>query len=192
MESDEEWWTFFLKLQTFIEQNWNQFQYEHATLYGHGRKEFLFKCECGEQFTLSRDYKIKTSDQIRCKNCKRKANMQPNVGERAAYKRVKSDAARGGRVFDLPLDWFLEAIHQPCHYCGQVDQNSINVASKRKGEFLIKDFKYNGLDRLNNDIGYVIENVVPCCFVCNRAKNSMGYQEYIEYLNNMIQWRSNR
>jgi len=180
-----------LILQKFIESNWNRFTFEHSCLIGHGKKEFVFECECGEQFSLSRQYKFKNTMQLRCKQCKRKENMQPNVGERAAYKRVKSDAMRGGREFDLPLDWFLEAIHMPCHYCGRVDQNSINVASKRKGEFLIKDFKYNGLDRLNNDIGYVIENVVPCCFVCNRAKNSMGYQEYIEYIDNMIQWRRN-
>ena len=160
-------------------------------LIGHTKKELIFKCECGDEFRLSRQYKIKTPDQIKCKQCKRKQNMRPNVGERAVFHRVKSDAVRWGREFTLPFEWFAEAIHAPCHYCGRMDQNSINVASKRSDEWLIKGFKYNGLDRLNNDIGYVIENVVPCCFVCNRAKNSMGYQEFIEYINDMIQYRSN-
>jgi len=117
--------------------------------------------------------------------------LAPDVGERYAYKRVKSDAVRGGREFALPFEWFKHTIHAPCHYCGRVDRNSINVASKRPGEWLIKDFRYNGIDRLNNEMGYVIQNSIPCCAVCNRAKNSMGYQEFIEYINDMIQYRSN-
>lgn len=118
--------------------------------------------------------------------------LKPYVGERYAYKRIKSDAARVGREFNLPFEWFIHAIHAPCHYCGSQDANKISVASKRPGEWLVKDFRYNGLDRLDNSVGYVIQNCVPCCFICNRAKNSMPYTLFVEWIDNMIQYRSNR
>jgi hypothetical protein len=38
-----------------------------------------------------------------------------------------------------------------------------------------------GLDRLDNDIGYMSGNVVPCCGICNTTKNSMlSSEEMIE------------
>lgn len=55
---------------------------------------------------------------------------------------------------------------------------------------MVKDFKYNGLDRIDNSVGYTEDNCVPCCAVCNRAKNSMGYNEFIEYLDDLIKFRT--
>lgn len=162
---------------------------EYSQVVGGSGNTFDFMCKCGNGFSLSKEYDIYEPEQLRCSACKR--SVQPLVGERAVYKRVKSDANRAGREFDLPMDWFKHAIHAPCHYCGRSDRNSISVPSKRPGEWLVRDFKYNGLDRLNNDIGYVIQNCVPCCYICNRAKNSMVYQDFIEYINDMVQYRSN-
>lgn len=39
-------------------------------------------------------------------------------------------------------------------------------------------FTYNGIDRLNNDEGYTVENTVTCCSVCNRAKHTMGFEAF--------------
>jgi hypothetical protein len=44
---------------------------------------------------------------------------------------------------------------QPCHYCGG----------------MLLDETGCGLDRRNNSIGYTIENVLPCCGVCNQIRN---------------------
>jgi hypothetical protein len=30
-----------------------------------------------------------------------------------------------------------------------------------------------GVDRVNSDLGYALDNVVPCCGFCNRLKNSL-------------------
>ena len=162
---------------------------EYSKMTGGDADKFYFLCNCGQEFTLSRDYDIYDTSQLRCYTCKR--DVAPDAGERAVYKRVKSDATRAGREFTLPFEWFKHMIHAPCHYCGAEDRNSINVASKTPGRFLVKDFRYNGLDRLNNDLGYVIQNCVPCCFICNRAKNSMVYQDFIQWIDDMVQYRSN-
>jgi hypothetical protein len=51
---------------------------------------------------------------------------------------------------------------------------------------LLKDFRYNGIDRIHNDIGYVEYNCVPCCIICNRAKNSMPYEDFVDWIDNLI------
>lgn len=149
----------------------------------------LFQCECGEQFFLRDTNTFDGWDSIKCPWCKRRAIMPPNVGERYVMKRIKSDAARAGREFDLSLEQIKTLIHSPCHYCGGRNRNTINVKSKVKGQYLIKGFKYNGLDRKHNDVGYVIDNVVPCCVICNRAKNSMDYEAFLQWIEDMIQYR---
>ena len=41
-------------------------------------------------------------------------------------------------------------------------------------------FIFNGIDRVENTIGYEMDNVVTSCFKCNRAKNVMPAQEFLE------------
>ena len=114
----------------------------------------------------------------------------PNPGERNALRRIKSDAAAARREFTISLEWFIKACHEPCHYCGRVDQNTLSVRSTSKTtKWIVKDFKYNGLDRVDNSLGYTEQNCVPCCAVCNRAKNSMSYNEYMEYIDTLIKFR---
>ena len=44
----------------------------------------------------------------------------------------------------------------------------------------------NGIDRINNDIGYTIENSLTCCKICNYAKNTMSMREFIAWLEKIV------
>lgn len=39
-----------------------------------------------------------------------------------------------------------------------------------------------GIDRVDNSIGYTIENCVSCCFTCNSAKGSKTAEEFINWI----------
>jgi endonuclease I len=39
----------------------------------------------------------------------------------------------------------------------------------------------SGLDRVNNNLGYDLENAVPCCRRCNTAKGNGTLKEFIEW-----------
>lgn len=41
-------------------------------------------------------------------------------------------------------------------------------------------FLYNGIDRINNDNGYIAGNVVACCFPHNRMKGKLSQSKFIE------------
>ncbi len=80
------------------------------------------------------------------------------------YKRA---AKKCNRCFSIPKEDFYKLTASNCFYCG-VEPKQILKARKMNGNYI-----YNGLDRIDNDKGYSIENVVPCCIVCNRAKRCM-------------------
>lgn len=112
-------------------------------------------------------------------------------GEKAALRRIKSDAAAAKRDFTISLERFASKCHEPCHYCGRKNQNNLSVKSRgRVGGYVVKNFRYNGLDRVDNSLGYTEENTVPCCAICNRAKNSMSYDEFVEWIDGLIKFRT--
>jgi hypothetical protein len=37
-----------------------------------------------------------------------------------------------------------------------------------------------GLDRKDNDKGYLQDNVVPCCYDCNTKKKFKPYEKFLE------------
>ena len=111
-------------------------------------------------------------------------------GPRYVMKRIKSDAARAGREFALSLQDIKDLIHEPCHYCGIIDMNTLTVKSRTAGKFIVKEYKYNGIDRVDNSVGYVKSNCVPSCAICNRAKNSLPYEDFIRWIENLTRFRN--
>ena len=60
-----------------------------------------------------------------------------------------------------------------------VPRSSTRKESRRRGN---GDYTYNGIDRVDNTRGYTLDNVVPCCFKCNRAKDTMTKEEFLEWV----------
>lgn len=79
--------------------------------------------------------------------------------------------------FNLSLAFFEKIITQRCSYCGiapcRVKKRNENV------------FYYNGIDRIDSSKGYVIDNVVPCCTICNVAKNDYTLEEFVGWIKNI-------
>jgi hypothetical protein len=78
------------------------------------------------------------------------------------YKDYKRRCKNKGMEFSISLWKFEFYINRPCYIC--------------KKEFS------NGLDRIDNNIGYTEKNVYPCCFDCNRMKSNKTVFEFKEYL----------
>lgn len=74
--------------------------------------------------------------------------------------------------FLLSTDQFIDIIFRPCFYCGTTDSN----VQKHPNSHYIK---YMGIDRQDNNNGYVPGNVVPCCKVCNRMKTVQSTEDFI-------------
>jgi hypothetical protein len=71
-----------------------------------------------------------------------------------------------GFIFCLNFDEFKELVTTPCHYCGNLPEGD----------------RFNGIDRIDSSLGYVPENSVPCCRICNRAKSNSPVGEFESWL----------
>lgn len=78
-------------------------------------------------------------------------------GYMARYKIAIKSAEKRHILFDLSTDDFREIIEKPCFYCD--------------GE--LGAVKYgSGLDRIDNSKGYVKDNLISACGVCNKTRNN--------------------
>ena len=41
---------------------------------------------------------------------------------------------------------------------------------------------YNGIDRIDNNIGYIMDNSITCCETCNRMKRSHEYDFFLDHV----------
>lgn len=85
----------------------------------------------------------------------------------------KKGARNRGHSFDLSKDQFRWITSQGCYYCGDALTNT-RRSPRTNGEY-----KYTGIDRVDNSKGYEIDNCVPCCRVCNKMKSGMGVKDFL-------------
>ena len=90
---------------------------------------------------------------------------------------TKASASKRGYSFELTLDEISSLSQQVCTYCGKEPEQFLSS---------FPNFIYNGLDRLDNNIGYLESNVVPCCFICNKMKGVLNEGEFMEHLNKIF------
>lgn len=55
----------------------------------------------------------------------------------------------------------------------------------------LTEYLYNGLDRVDSNKGYLKENVVPCCEICNKAKRDLSLCQFKKWINRLIKYNNN-
>jgi hypothetical protein len=143
------------------------------------------ECECGnivkqEYSNIIASKKKIDAGLIRVYSCGCKSTLPLGVSAaKAALRNYEKSAESRGYEFHLTFDEFLKITKSNCHYCDSPPMNSIGRTEKKRGN---GRYVYNGMDRLNNSVGYCLENVVPCCRRCNRAKDVMGKKQFLEWI----------
>jgi hypothetical protein len=85
----------------------------------------------------------------------------------------KRHAKNRGLSWELSFDDVKKIIQQPCFYCGTEKSNHKFTKNCKEG------YDHNGIDRIDSNKGYAVDNVVPCCKVCNYAKSDMNQKAFI-------------
>jgi hypothetical protein len=75
------------------------------------------------------------------------------------YSLYRKNATKRNICFNLTFEQFMSFWNQPCYYCKQT-------------------FELVGIDRQNNNTGYVIENCVSCCKKCNQMKMALSVDAF--------------
>ena len=133
---------------------------------------WLCRCICGKEREVFRS--ALTSGISTSCGCSRKSDGTASF--RVLLRRYRHDAKQKEREWLILESDARILMQEPCHYCGAPPLRVVR-AKETNVEFL-----YNGLDRVDNDRGYIPGNVVPCCGDCNRAKRGMTAGKFASWI----------
>ncbi len=144
------------------------------------------KCDCGNDITLTAtSLRNRYAQSCGClhKELAKERGHKNRIGFGEAsfndtYNRYKTQAVRRNLDFMLTKEQFKEITSKNCYYCNK-EPNQISHSHTEKYYGL---YYGNGIDRLDNNIGYILENCVPCCKVCNMAKMTMTELEFKDWI----------
>lgn len=107
--------------------------------------------------------------------------LPDSVAKSTLLSQYKHSAKRRGLLWELTDDQFFALTIQNCHYC-EVPPSNVKKLTRKSGLTLDMEYTYNGIDRVDNAIGYLPSNCVPCCDICNKAKRNMSLDMFMAWL----------
>lgn len=75
--------------------------------------------------------------------------------------------------FIITFEEYAEIVKNPCHYCGVLHNRG-----------------FNGIDRDNNKKGYILENCVSCCKMCNYMKNVLDGEVFVNRVEHILTYNN--
>lgn len=102
------------------------------------------------------------------------------------YSKYKKGANSRKLVFDLKTNDFKKLTGSNCYYCGQ-EPKTIEKSRHNNGDYI-----YNGIDRVDNTLGYVENNCVSCCELCNRMKHVLNKDVFITHVKKISNFQDNK
>ncbi len=146
-----------------------------------GESYWQCQCDCGEIIQVT-GYSLTSGNTKSC-GCYHKIHTRQLFSKPIVdltLSRVihdyKSSAQIKKHSFDLTKDQVSRLIFSECYYCGAKPSNSYRTSS---GRTLLP---HQGIDRKDNSKGYTVDNVVPCCIVCNKMKKTLGHDEFLLHI----------
>lgn len=148
------------------------------------------KCDCGVTKEVQEN-NLTSNNSTRCsRSCSLRSPAWNKLSPGAAarnnrFSRYKTAAQTRGFIFEITLAQFTVLTAQNCYYCGSAPSNVARITS-RNGVFI-----YSGLDRVNNELGYIPSNVVPCCRTCNYCKGARSSTDFLNWISQIYKRRCN-
>jgi hypothetical protein len=84
-----------------------------------------------------------------------------------SYSSYMKRAMDKGIAFNITIEEFNDCKSNPCYICGKLNTHEHT----------------NGIDRINNDLGYEIGNISSCCCSCNTMKKAYTIESVLDKLN---------
>jgi len=151
----------------------------------HNRSRWICQCDCGNQCVATgaslRSGKKKSCNCLRRETSVERArinsiNNRLPEGEASfnlLYATYRWHAEKRSQEFTLSKLEFRELTSTICFYCG------IPPSQEFHGSSCTGVYRYNGVDRQDNSLGYILENCVPCCGPCNDMKRTRSVKDFL-------------
>lgn len=151
--------------------------------YDRGYRLWKCKCDCGK-IKIVRSGHL-TYGQTRSCGCQIGQSRKLKFGMasfNSLFSVYRSNAIAKNIDFHITKREFKAITSKDCFYCG--------VAPKQEHNYTGNNGKYlhNGVDRVDNTKGYVINNCVPCCKICNYMKLQMSSLEFYNQIERIFKY----
>ncbi len=137
-------------------------------------------CKCGKEKDLAQ-HSLISGKTLSC-GCMQKEKLTLPRNQASINRVIRNyitSSTKKNLEFKLTREEIVTLISRNCYYCNCVP----NQSTDRKGKYCKNGvLLYNGIDRIDNKIGYVIENCVTCCIMCNQAKSSYSQSYFIDWI----------
>lgn len=145
-------------------------------------------CTCGQIKILPKHFILKNKNNEQC-YCLKKLPGEASWNRR--FKSHTSGCKSRNLINEINKELFIEICSKKCSYCNS-DPKDWNPNIKLDGTFIKKWeghiirqstideawIKCNGIDRIDNDKGYTLENSVSCCMDCNFEKGAKSFSDW--------------
>jgi len=143
-----------------VKQEWNENNYEKVVLKGLNYRQRLIEADVDQYLNKNaenaKQWRANNPDKVAVSNQSRLENIKIHYSN---YKRSANDKNLN---FEISTEEFDKIIKAPCHYCG-----------------IIQERGFNGVDRVNSEVGYVTDNCVSACSMCNYMKASLSENAFL-------------
>ena len=144
---------------------------------GQGRI-WLCKCDCGQTKEV-RTTNLKNGFVQSCGCLNQRGLPKGESGARHLYRHYVFSAKRRKIPFNISLENFKILTSKNCTYC---DTPPLKIVKSYDAKSSHSFYHYNGLDRINPSRGYTLDNVEPCCTICNIMKWTFSKEDFLGHL----------
>lgn len=154
--------------------------------YDNGFKYYKWKVKCPnclvETWKFSNTLKSLIYPCKRCyDNSMKKFDSTPAI--KRAFISLKSNAKSRNISVTISEEDFFYMASKNCHYC---DSPPIYKNGPKEWQ---KRVLLNGIDRVDNNFGYSMDNIVSCCEQCNWAKKDLTIEEWNKWIDMLLKNR---
>lgn len=160
------------------------------------RNKYIYKCLCNcgnttEIASVNLNYTQSCGcihkDALKIGHAKQRGKARPHVQKpnglsvlHGIFLAYKQGAKKRKIDFKINENEFAIITFLNCYYCN----NKPRKIKSKKDSFAVRYM--NGIDRFDNDIGYIMSNCVPCCKTCNYMKSKSSFTDWLHHMKRII------
>lgn len=142
-------------------------------------------CDCGGAATPTTG-SLQSGNTQSCGCLHKERQKLPNMKSRLAngeaainvlYSQYRCTAKRRGYKFGLTKKQFKKLTSSNCYYCGIKPAQVVKTKNDTTGRYT-----FNGIDRVDSAKGYIMNNCVSCCKICNVAKHNLSQKQFYGWI----------
>lgn len=149
-----------------------------------GQLYWLCLCDCGNAKTVKGAHMTRGGvDSCGCNTgTKRSLKLRKPVLPqflKIQFNSYRMSAQSRNLNFEFSIEEFQTFLFKNCFYC---DSHPYAVWTHQYIDGTQESIFWNGIDRVDSQKGYVSENCVTCCKICNQAKMNTQLVEFIAWM----------